>query len=377
MRQYQDAYDLERFSKSEEEFESFYDQDLHHLAEELEAERKDLIRSHRRPYFILMLLTVAATAYIYFFAELKNLLAIPGVWIAYYLFVGHRREMQFKETEAELKERIKEELLTKIIYFMNEHFTYKPTHYIRAKHFVDAHIFADEFDYYSGDDFVEGYVGEGEERTKVYFSEVTADKLVTYEHRRRVTRWREAAFQGLFFMADFNKDFEGLTTIVPKEKRKSWISRFFTKRDEGILREMETMDIEFDKTFTVKTTDEIKARYILTPALKQRLMEFAKHQRSNKSNAKYRKKEATRQSLEQMDRHPVPKKYTKPLKRAKSYFSFLDGKMYFMLHTNQSHFESHIHQKVNKKMFVEYYKDINRAMQLVDDMNLNLRIWNK
>lgn len=79
------------------------------------------------------------------------------------------------------------------------------------------------------------------------------------------------AFQGLFFVADFNKQFEGLTTIVPKERRPSWFSRFFTKRDEEILKEMETMDLEFDKTFTVKTTDETKARYILTPAFKKGL----------------------------------------------------------------------------------------------------------
>ncbi|MDQ0207447.1 DUF3137 domain-containing protein [Alkalicoccobacillus murimartini] len=368
---------MERFSKTEEEFEAFYDQDLHHLAEDLENERKTLVGSQRKLYVIISLLTVAVAAYVFFYAELKYLLVIPGLWLLYYMAVGQGRSRQFKQAEAELKERIKEELLTKIIHFMNEHFTYKPTHYIRANHFVDAHIFADEFDYYHGDDFVEGYVGDGDERTKVYFCEVTADKVVTYEHRKRVRRWREAAFQGLFFMADFNKDFQGLTTIVPKEKRRSWLSRFFTKRDEGILREMETMDLDFDKTFTVKTTDEIKARYILTPALKKRLMEFASQQRSNRSNAKYRKKEAVRQSLEQMDKHPIPKKYTKPLKRAKSYFSFLDGKMYFMLHTNQTHFESHIHQKVDKKMFMEYYKDINRAMQLVDDLNLNLRIWNK
>lgn len=377
MKQFQDAYDLERFSKSEEEFEAFYKDDLHHLAEELEEKRLQLLRAHRRPYWMLFMLTIAAAVYIYYFLEWTYFLAIPGAWIFYCLFFGISKEMKFQKEERMLKTQIKEELLKKTIRFMNPNFVYKPTYFVASKHFVDAHIFADAFDYYGGNDFVEGDVGEGEERTRLFFSEVTADKLVTYEHRKRVRRWREAAFQGLFFVADFNKQFEGLTTIVPKERRPSWFSRFFTKRDEEILKEMETMDLEFDKTFTVKTTDETKARYILTPAFKKRLMEFASQQRSNKSNAKYRKKEAARQGMNQMNGRLVPKKYPKPFKRAKSYFTFLDGKMYFMLHTNQTHFESNIHQKIDEKMFKEYYQDINRAMQLVDDLNLNLRIWNK
>jgi hypothetical protein len=71
------------------------------------------------------------------------------------------------------------------------------------------------------------------------------------------------------------------------------------------------------------------------------------------------------------------KAFVAPLEHAKSYFSFLDGKMYFMLHTGRKHIEFNLHQPIDKEFFIEYYEDINRAMELVDELNLNLRIWNK
>jgi hypothetical protein len=85
-------------------------------------------------------------------------------------------------------------------------------------------------------------------------------------------------FEGLFLIADFNKDTKGQTYILPDNAERllgragQSIQSLF--KSYGQLVKLE--DTEFEKYFAVYSTDQIEARYILSPSLMQNLLEFRK-----------------------------------------------------------------------------------------------------
>lgn len=379
--QFKDDYMLERFSKSPKEFEAFYDQELKPIVKELEAERIKMVDPFKKlvkKYWIPSLIVAIVIAII----DFSFLLVIPVGLFALAPMLKKRYDTFNRKRDA-LASRLKEEVLGKTVRFMHPSFAYRQNSGVSRYKFIDAHIFADEFSTYTSSDYMMGRIGNEESGTEVELSEVTAEKvMVSRDREGNLDRKAYSVFQGLFFVADFNKDFQGLTTVVPKEKEKSFLAQLFTKEDEAILQPVETMDLEFDETFTVRSSDEIKARYILTPAFMKRLLDFSTKQRKNRVNQSAEMMDTVKEVVDMVvnrKRHgrTTQKAFVAPLEHAKSYFSFLDGKMYFMLHTGRKHFEFNLHQPIDKELFIEYYEDINRAMELVDELNLNLRIWNK
>lgn len=117
-------------------------------------------------------------------------------------------------------------------------------------------------DRYSGKDLVEGYVGE----TAVKFSLIDAEEeyeesSTDFEGNRRTETKYRTVFRGLFFVADFNKHFTGRTLVRPRAVN-------FLSKLHGSHVALE--DPEFDRVFTVNSTDQVEARYIMTPSLMQR-----------------------------------------------------------------------------------------------------------
>jgi hypothetical protein len=125
-------------------------------------------------------------------------------------------------------------------------------------------------DRYNGKDLMGGVVG----KTQARFSMVHAEER--YETERTETdnegrtrkvkevHWR-TIFQGLFFSADFNKHFKGRTCV--RAGGASVFSKLF-----GNLVKLE--DPRFNKLFTVTSTDQVEARYILTPRMLERIVEL-------------------------------------------------------------------------------------------------------
>jgi hypothetical protein len=83
-------------------------------------------------------------------------------------------------------------------------------------------------------------------------------------------------FQGLFLMADFNKNTRGQTYVLPdKAERllgKPGQDLQSLSRCHGEL--VKTEDPDFEKYFVVYSTDQVEARYILSPAFMRNLSEF-------------------------------------------------------------------------------------------------------
>lgn len=132
-------------------------------------------------------------------------------------------------------------------------------------------------DRYNSEDLIAGKIGA----TQVRFAEVHAESRHTRTdskgHRREEY---QTIFKGLFFVADFNKRFMSSTVVLP-DTMQSLFGRFgqnlqeFGAHFSGTQRELVRLeDPEFERAFVVYSTDQVEARYILSPALMQRLLEF-------------------------------------------------------------------------------------------------------
>jgi len=376
METFDEKYQLERFSKTKEEFDFYYENELKEKVDILEKERQETIDLAKKTG-LKLLWPALAVLVIYFIYSDIIFYAIAALFV----FGGYLFKDVISKRKA-LSKKMKQEVVTDLVLFMNDNFTYKPNHYLSPSNFRNANIFKQKPNRYSGDDLIKGYVTSEPDsednvdtkppRTDISFSEVQADAVERYKDKDGKTQERvHSIFKGLFFKADFNKDFDGLTIIVPKERSFKGFS-FFKKEKENQLHDVELEDIEFMDKFTVKTTDQILARYILTPNFMNRLLDF-----SNRDHGMDTDDIKQPTSIKEAFQLGLSNHHSDDAYSDTPYFSFRDGTMYFMLPTEKDHFEFNVLSPLNKSLIYSYFKDINIALGLVDELNLNLRIWSK
>jgi len=382
MKNIDEVYQLERFSKTDEEFDLYYENELKQKVEGLEKERlntMDLAKSQVKK----LILPVAGLILIYIFLSELAFYAFAAVALyAVYLFADVRKQRKA------LSHKIKDEVVRDLVHFLNENFTYEPRKYLAKRQFVRSNIFKNNPDRYSGDDLIKGFVGSDEKavqeidnnptKTDLSFSEVHAQKVERYRDKDGKTKERvHTIFQGLFFVADYNKDFDGLTIVVPKQRKVNILPSLFDSNSENKLEEVNLENIDFMDKFTVRTTDQITARYILTPNFMNRLMDFTTREPEKGEQEKMQEQPKSIKEAFQMGLSAAGNSTTENYFETAPYFSFLNGKMYFMLPTKKKHFEFNLLLPLNKNLIKSYFSDINISLELVDELNLNLRIWNK
>ena len=129
--------------------------------------------------------------------------------------------------------------------------------------FERSGLFATSPDRYSGSDLITGRIGD----TAVRFSFVHAQeehettKTDSDGHSRTETEYR-TIFSGLLFIADFNKHFAGRTLVMPGAA--NFLNKLFGSH-------VALEDPRFNQLFRVTATDQVEARYILTPSMMERL----------------------------------------------------------------------------------------------------------
>lgn len=233
----------------------------------------------------------------------------------------------------------------------NPSLKYYPERYIPLHEYQISLLFhnSPEPDRYTGEDLIEGTVG----KTHVRLSEIHAQyRQETYDSRgRRYTHW-VTIFRGLFISADFHKHFHGVTLVLPDTEQAllggfgQWLQSLSAKLgiQPGELVKLE--DPEFERMFKVFSTDQIEARYILTPSLMQRIVEFRK-----KTNAPIR-------------------------------LSFVASRVFVAIPSYHNYFEPpSLFAPANKLLepatLQQYFEELQFALAVVDELNLNTRIWTK
>ncbi|OYT70526.1 MAG: hypothetical protein CFK49_11745 [Armatimonadetes bacterium JP3_11] len=242
-------------------------------------------------------------------------------------------------------------VMTRLVKYFNPNLEYRPDGAISQREYELSMLFhnSPDPDRYHGEDLIEGVI----DKTDIRLSELhTEYKQVTYDSKgRRQERWI-TIFRGLFISADFHKHFHGITLVLPDTEQSwlggfgQWLQSLSAKlgNQPGELVKME--DPEFERLFKVFSTDQIEARYILTPNMIRRILEFRA-----RTNAPVR-------------------------------LSFIASRVFIAIPTAHNYFEppslfAPVNQLLEPETIARYFEELRFALAVVDELNLNTRIWTK
>jgi hypothetical protein len=327
-----------------EEFPTFYQSELLPHLQELEGKRKELAsRLWKTGLGIvgaLLVLGMIAAGFMagrgpggspFFFIPFFGMV-LGGIIFA--MVYGR----MIKGFVAEFKDRI----IGKIVQFVEPGLSYHKNDCIRQPAYMSSKIFLTRPDRYKGEDLVRGMIGA----TAIEFSEIHSEyrSVSTDSKGRRRETWH-TIFRGIFFSADFNKHFHGETVVLPDRAEKLFGRLGQALQSMNIARKgslVRLEDVAFEKRFVVYSDDQVEARYLLSTSLMERIMEFA-----NRTGREI-------------------------------YLSFVDSKLHVAIPYNKNLFEPKLFSTLlNMQLSQEYLEDLLLAATIVEDLNLNTRIWSK
>lgn len=184
-------------------------------------------------------------------------------------------------------------------------------------------------DRYHTEDLLEGRIGS----TDFCCAEVHAEERCTRTDGKGHTRyyWRDL-FKGFIFVADFHKDFQGVTTVC----RDSLIKLCFGKT------RVRLENPDFEKVFDVYSSDQVEARYLLTPSMMERLLQVERSFGGGIS------------------------------------LCFRNSKVLIAIPDSKNHFEASIwHSMADLNAVKAEFTTIRLLTGIVQELQLNMRIWSK
>lgn len=147
---------------------------------------------------------------------------------------------------------------------------YQPDSMVPEGSFERSGLYSSRIDRYHGEDCFHGRCGA----TDIMFSELHVERKETSTDSkgRRKTRW-VTVFRGIYLIADFHKDFSCWVKVEPDvaEANFGWLGR----KLQGISSDLVRLESpEFEKAFKVTASDQLAARYLLTPDMQERFLEL-------------------------------------------------------------------------------------------------------
>jgi len=320
---------IENIEETKIPFSTFYQTELLPELQELEGERKEIKNTLIYP---TLGLGIFAVILIFMLPNLGiQSLVLTGI-------TGMGVWVWFKtKASREYRAKFKSDIIGKILRYINPEFRYSPYGSIDRNEFVSTGIFNRTPDRYAGEDLISGK----SDQTIFSFSEVTAQYYVR-DHKNRQTL--QNLFKGILFKADFNKDFSSRTVILPdvSEKYLGSIGKTLQKLNftrSGLV-EMESPD--FEKEFIVYADDSQEARYILSPSFMEKLLIC---------------KERLGMDIS---------------------LSFYKSNIYIAMPMSQDFLEPGLFKTIiDPAKTEEYYRDMQMVIDIIEELNLNTRIWSK
>ena len=221
----------------------------------------------------------------------------------------------------------KEEVVNEIIHAFCSNATYSPNDGVGEDLFKNSGLFTSQESSHA-EDLIEGCLG----KTSFICSEVHAEERKARSTKNGVQYYWEDIFKGFLFIADFHKDFQGETTVLRDS---------FFKIKMGASRvKMESPD--FEKVFDVFSTNQIEARYLITPSMMERMLKLD-------SNFK--------------------KGIT---------ISFRNSTILVAIPDSKNRFEADVWSSLNDMSILKSdFAVLQSLLEIVDELNLNTRIWSK
>ncbi len=319
--------------KSQEELKRLYDNEIKPHLLGMETDRKHIKKWRERSLvaFILFLLAliggIFVPKYLMFFLFAISLIAL--VMAGFFFAKGYLRLAKYRKA-------FKSAVMHKLVALINPDYHYDEESHIPLADYISSNLFPNTHDRYSGDDLITGII----DKTPFSFSEVRADaKKDKNKPDEQIAFWN-IIFKGLFFVAEFNKNLNESTYVVPEKAYKNMLGKEKTQIDNwGKLVKLENP--EFEKIFSVYGSSQQEARYVLTPTMMEAITE-------------------------------VYKKYN-----LKMMFSFTGSKVYCAIPMKKDMFEPTIKEGIKYKDIEEMSHLLELIETIITEMNLNTRIWTK
>ena len=321
--------------KTESELAAFYSRQLLPVLRPLEEKRKKLMSG-----YLIIGLTVAVSLLAFFvlgrqIGRMWWLFLIPGAVV-----IGYG--INLYGVSSTYTAEFKSSVIAALVKFLDAGLEYNSQGLVSMEEYKDSRIFLQHVDRYSGDDLVAGKIDKTAIRFSELHSEYKTEHVDSKGHRH--TQWH-TIFRGLFFIADFNKHFNGCTVVLPDTAEKlfgGFLGGMMQKMNMSRGQLIKLEDPEFEKNFAVYGDDQVTARYILSTSLMERMLAYKKETKKN------------------------------------VYFSFVNSSIYVAVSCGKTLFEPKIFGSLlDFAMIKEYYKDLELATGIVEDLNLNTRIWSK
>lgn len=305
----------------------FYEKELKHLLTPLEEDRKKIRKYGASGFFFLgaaiLLFIISAASHNSFAAVFASILLLAALILL--IVFGNKK----KSFAAGFKETI----VRKIIHFIDPSLSYSPRLSISKTDYLNSGLFVEQPDRYSGDDYIEGT----HEKTFFCFSELHSERKVS---SGKSTHW-ETIFRGLFFIADFNKNFSGRTYVWSERNPQiNFLTKIFSSFAWN-LEKVKLESVEFEKRFIVYSSDQVEARYILTPSFMERIVR-----------------------LQQMMGEGTS-------------LSFVNTNIHVAVPIRDELFEPAIFSANDHNRLGDFYNTINIVFDIIDELKLNQRLWNK
>jgi len=318
--------------KTLSELTDAYYKTLYPTLEDLEKQRKSLRYRIVVGGIIISVITIfAIKSFEFVISNNPDILAFIGM--AYFMILTFGYKLMIRDYKVKFKRKIIEPLIG----IIDKNLYYNGDRHIPQFFFERSKLFS-KIDKFDGDDYVSGTI----DGIRLDFSDIVAKKRYRNDdgHEEYST-----VFQGLFIVAEFNKDFRGRTSVLPDSAQSmfgdligGWLQSNNMSRDELVKMD----NNEFEKEFVVYATDQIEARYILSHTIMSKLL-----------------------SLKKRSKHPV-------------YVSFVGKHIHIAIEYKKDLFEPSVfHSLLEYKIAMEYVQTLHLAIGIVEELKLNQKLWSK
>ena len=308
--------------KSVEEVNSFYQSDLIPLIEPLKLMRssnqKRLIRN-------ILLFSLIPLAVIFYFILCGFPAILIFIFIIFFIYQIYRiYKYSFNEYDLKLIKKYKNSAFPLLLRFLFDNYEYIENQRISSVVLNKSMLINDYITITEGDDYMKFTI----EDTDIMLSEIHALNI-----------YQDSIFNGIFISASFNKEFTSKTFLFPKDIISS--INHIEKQIFSEFKKVKLEDSEFANEFLVLSSDQIEARYILTTSLMQRILDYKEKINKNIS------------------------------------LSFVDNRLYCAIPDPINHFMPESFEEINFNYINTIFEHIKAYTDLVEDLHLNVKIWNK
>jgi len=258
---------------------------------------------------------------------------ILGIVLAISAYVGMMHGVKLKYKKLVVPSLLKD---------IDPGLAYNPGGCIPKEDFRRAKLFSNTISTYTGEDLVFGtYKG-----IPVRFSELKVQE----KHGTGKNTTYHTFFQGVFLIADFNKDFKYSHWVLPDSAEAAFgqiVGNFLQKINlpgRGHMTRME--DPAFEKKFVVYTENDVEARYILSPKLMRTMLALSERFRKGASRIA---------------------------------FAFMNSNVYIAIpiEGGRDLFEMPSHGELGEESARRNQEELKEILSVFDVMELDLRLWSK